>query len=256
MSTLFLSREQIDEFYRCGFLVLRSLVNEDLVEELLEEIRGNLEPLREPVEFEADVGYPGAPAGRESEGGKTPRRLLQALRRSEIFERVLDLSSVKGALKDLLGADSLLVSRNHHNCVMTKYPGFSSETNWHQDIRYWSFERPELISVWFSLGEENVKNGGLRIIPGSHKRNLSETRLDDRKFLRTDLTENQRLIQQAEEVKLSRGDVLFFHCKVFHAAASNGTDLPKFSPVFTVHTIDNEPSRGTRSAELPGYSIC
>ena len=179
MSTLFLSREQIDEFYRYGFLILRSLVNEDLVEELLEEIRGNLEPLREPVEFEADVGYPGAPAGRESEGGKTPRRLLQALSRSEIFERVLDLSNVKGALKDLLRTDSLLVSRNHHNCVMTKYPGFSSETNWHQDIRYWSFERPELISVWFSLGEENLKNGGLRIIPGSHKRNLSETRLDD-----------------------------------------------------------------------------
>ena len=256
MSTSFLSKKQIDEFRRCGFLVLSSLVNDNLVEELLEEIRGNLEPLREPIEFEADVGYPGAPAGRESEGGKTPRRLLQALSRSEIFEKILGLSSVKGALRDLLHTDRLLVSRNHHNCVMTKYPGFSSETNWHQDIRYWSFERSELISVWFSLGEENLKNGGLRIIPGSHKRRLSETRFDDRKFLRTDLPENQRLIDQAENVKLSGGDVLFFHCKVFHAAGSNETDSPKFSPVFTVHTSDNEPLSGTRSADLPSYTIC
>ena len=255
MSTLFLNREQIAEFSRSGFLVLRSLVDEELVKELLEEISANLEPLREPIEFEADVGYPGAPARRESKGGKTPRRLLQALSRSDIFERILGLSSVKGALKDLLHTDCLLISRNHHNCVMTKYPGFSSETNWHQDIRYWSFERPELISVWFSLGEENLKNGGLRIIPGSHKRNLSEKRFDDRKFLRTDLTENLQLIEQAENVKLSRGDVLFFHCKVFHAAGSNETDLPKFSPVFTVHTSDNEPLSGTRSADLPSYTI-
>ena len=102
MSTLFLTREQIAEFSRSGFLVLRSLVDEELVKELLEEISANLEPLREPIEFEADVGYPGAPARRESKGGKTPRRLLQALSRSDIFERILGLSSVKGALKDLL----------------------------------------------------------------------------------------------------------------------------------------------------------
>ncbi len=50
MSTLFLTREQIAEFSRSGFLVLRSLVDEELVKELLEEISANLEPLRDKLE--------------------------------------------------------------------------------------------------------------------------------------------------------------------------------------------------------------
>ena len=86
MSTLFLNREQIAEFSRCGFLVLRSLVDEDLVKELLEEISANLEPLREPIEFEADVGYPGAPARRESKGGR---------RRAACFRRSLSIRDLR-----------------------------------------------------------------------------------------------------------------------------------------------------------------
>ena len=49
------------------------------------------------------------------------------------------------------------LSQAHHNCVMTKDPRYSSLTSWHRDIRYWSFERPELVSVWLALGRERVR---------------------------------------------------------------------------------------------------
>ena len=61
------------------------------------------------------------------------------------------------------------MSQAHHNCVMTKNPGYSSETHWHQDIRYWSFQQPELVSVWTALGREHKGNGCLRVLPGSHQ---------------------------------------------------------------------------------------
>ena len=57
-----------------------------------------------------------------------------------------------------------MLSQCHHNCVMTKHPGCSA-TLWHQDIRYWSFDRPELISAWFALDQEEAVNGALRVIP-------------------------------------------------------------------------------------------
>ena len=51
------------------------------------------------------------------------------------------------------------------------------------------------------------------------------------------------------------GDVLFFHCRLFHAAGMNLTDEVKLSAVFTCHAGDNQPIPGTRSATLPGIEL-
>ncbi|HAW32834.1 MAG TPA: phytanoyl-CoA dioxygenase, partial [Planctomycetaceae bacterium] len=91
-------------------------------------------------------------------------------------------------LSQLLGPDYVMPLA-HHNCIMTKQPEFSSDTMWHQDIRFWSFERRELISVWVALGEENTDNGCLKVIPGTHRMTFEPHRLDERIFLRPDLPE-------------------------------------------------------------------
>ena len=74
----------------------------------------------------------------------------------------------------------------HHNCVMTKQPRFSSDTGWHQDVRYWHFERPELVNVWVALGDETPENGCLRVIPGTHAGTFRPEQFDAAKFLRAD----------------------------------------------------------------------
>jgi phytanoyl-CoA hydroxylase len=50
---------------------------------------------------------------------------------------------------------------------------------------------------------------------------------------------------------LDPGDVLFFHCRTFHAAGRNQTSEIKFSAVFTFRPADNSPKPGTRSAAMP-----
>ena len=60
------------------------------------------------------------------------------------------------------------MSRAHHNCLMTKHPRYGSMTGWHRDMRFWSFEREDLVSVWLALGEETIDNGALWFVPGSH----------------------------------------------------------------------------------------
>jgi phytanoyl-CoA hydroxylase len=138
---------------------------------------------------------------------------------------------------------------------MTKQPRYSSATGWHQDIRYWSFERPELVSVWLALGRERPDNGCLSLIPGTHLLELSPERLDGALFLREDLAENRALIDTRVTPLLEQGDVLFFHCCTFHAAGANHTAETKFSLVFTYHAADNRPLPGTRSASLPAVSL-
>ena len=148
------------------------------------------------------------------------------------------------------------MSQCHHNCVMTKHPGFSSETAWQQDIRYWSFDAPELVSVWIALGPEREENGALRVIPGSHRLHLDRGPLRPSPgSLRPELDENRALIDTSTLVELEAGDVLFFHCRLFHAAGKNRSGEVKLSAVFTYHTADNRPIPGTRSDRYPSVPV-
>jgi phytanoyl-CoA hydroxylase len=242
-------------FARDGFVVVRGLCDAVLREQIRAQVESHLDPLLGPAEFEADVGYPGAPANRAAHGGDTPRRLLHAYARDAAFRRWATGVEVRSHLQTLFGSDEVLMSQCHHNCVMTKHPGYSSATLWHQDIRYWSFDRPELISVWLALGEENPGNGALKIIAGSHAMNIDRGRLDKDLFLRPLLAANAALIEQARDVELGPGDAVFFHCRVFHAAGKNLTDEVKLSFVTTYHTPDNQPIPDTRSAQYPSVRL-
>jgi phytanoyl-CoA hydroxylase len=140
----------------------------------------------------------------------------------------------------LLLGEHVALSQAHHNCIMTKNPAYSSITNWHRDIRYWSFEKPELVSVWLALGEEHLRNGCLLLIPGTHRVEFRSEQLDAAQFLRPELAENQ---------------ALFFHCRLFHAAGHNQTAETKLSVVHTYHAANNRPLAGTRSATLPDVPL-
>jgi phytanoyl-CoA hydroxylase len=241
-------QEAVESFTRDGYYVARSLVSEKEVQALVSLIDQSLSPALAPVEFEADVHYPGAPSSRSAPGGQTPRRLLHAYGRDELFRRIGSHPTVVAILKALMATESIRLSQNHHNCVMTKHPGFSSVTSWHQDIRYWRFDRRELVSTWLALGAENRQNGGLLVIPGSHTLDFELGQFDAALFLRTDLEANEALLSRALPVELDAGDMLFFHSRTLHAAGQNESDVIKRSLVFTYRAEDNHPIPETRSA--------
>lgn len=247
--------DEVAFFRENGFVVIKQLFNEQRIADILNLVERSLNPPLAPVEFEADVHYPGAPVSRQAPGGETPRRLLHAYSRDALFQSCGDSEAVVSILQKLIDADAVMLSQNHHNCVMTKFPGFSSRTSWHQDIRYWSFDRPELVSTWLALGEETEDNGGLLVIPGSHQLQLDRGRLDAALFLRTDLEENRELIERAEVVEMHAGDMLFFHSRTFHAAGQNCTNQVKRSLVYTYRAADNEPIPETRSANYPDIPV-
>ncbi len=246
--------EQVAQFSRDGYQIVRGLVPADGCARLRACAERDLALAVPPVEYEADTQYPGAPQSLEAPGGRTVRRLLQAYVRDAGFREWATALPIAARLKQLLGPQ-IALSQAHHNCVMTKDPAYSSLTSWHRDIRYWSFERPELVSVWLALGEERRDNGCLLLLPGSHMMDFDAARLDAAQFLRTDAAENAALLTTQVYAELNPGDVLFFHCRLFHAAGHNRAAQTKFSAVFTYHSTDNPPLPGTRSAAAPEISL-
>lgn len=246
--------EEVARFERDGFLIARGLVPADECARMRSVAERELAAVALPVEYEAETRYPGAPESLESPGGRTVRRLLQAYARDAVFRGWATAAPVAERLRQLLGSEVAL-AQAHHNCVMTKNPRYSSLTNWHRDIRYWAFERPELVSVWFALGPERLDNGCLLVIPGTHRMEFAAERLDEAQFLRTDVAENEALLCSQVAVELEPGDVLFFHCRLFHAAGNNRSTQTKFSAVFTYHSADNAALPGTRSASQPDIPL-
>lgn len=237
-----------------GYAVLRGLATPSQCAEMLELAQRDLAAHTPPLEYEADLHYPGSPPSREAPGGKTVRRLLQIYARSPIFQNWARNPDVLTHVRHVLGPNICLVQA-HHNCMMTKQPGYSSDTPWHQDIRYWRFQRPELVTVWLALGSEFPANGGLHVLPVSHRSNVSATQLDAKQFLRSDLPDNQKIISTQIPIELALGDVLFFHSRTFHAASRNRSSQAKFSLVFTYRAADNLPIPQSPSASLPDIAM-
>ena len=253
MPRMFSTRE-VEGFQKDGYVIVRNLAAPAVVDAMRAVTQAALADEAAPLEYEADLHYPGAPPSRAAPGGHTVRRLLQGYARHAVFRDWALGVPVAARARQLLGA-KVMLSQAHHNCIMTKQPRFSSVTHWHQDIRYWAFERAELVSVWLALGPEHRDNGGLLLMPGSHAMDFAPAQFDEKMFLRPGLEQNQRLIATQIAVELNAGDVLFFHCRTLHAASRNETATPKFSVVFTYHAADNHPLPGTRSADTPEITV-
>ncbi len=245
---------EVEYFERDGFVIARALTSPEHCERLKSVAQRQLAAQVGPLEYEAEVKYPGSPASLDAPGGRTVRRLLQAYAHDSLFREWATSPQLSARLRQFLGPDVEL-SQAHHNCVMTKNPAFSSATGWHQDIRYWSFDRPELVSMWLALGPEHEENGCLWLVPGSHRMDFRRDQYDEDRFFRADLDENREVLSAKVAAELDEGDVLFFHCRLLHEAGRNLTALTKFAAVFTYHAADNRPLPGTRSASLPEIAL-
>lgn len=244
------SSAEVEDFRRNGYIVVKGLIPEAYLDAMRRVTQRDLEQFQGDVEFEADLNYPGAPESREAEGGRTVRRLRQAVSRDPVFLRLVREPGILGRFQQLLGPH-IVMPLAHHNCIMTKQPRFSSDTGWHQDTRYWSFLKDDLVNLWIALGPETLQNGCLQVLPGSHAAAVQRSQLDADLFLRTDLKQNETMLSTACPVELHPGDALFFHARCFHAATRNYSTETKKSVVFTFRSFDNPPTAGSRSAQWP-----
>ena len=245
---------QIKRLRDTGYVVVPRFVPAVELANLNEVARAQLTARADPLELEADLQYPGAPPSRTAAGGATVRRLLDAYARHPVFAQWGTAPELREWMEAYFG-EGILLSRAHHNCVMTKHPLHGSLTGWHRDIRYWSFQREDLVSVWIALGEEAIDNGALWFVPGSHRMTFDASRYDEAKFFRADRPDNALIIRTAESPQLAPGDAVFFHCNTLHAAGKNVSEAVKFSLVYTYHGRSNAPISDTRSISKPEVEL-
>jgi len=188
---------------------------------------------RRAARARGETGYPGRPpvalrrAGKPSGGSCRPVRAMQHSATGATAP------AIAGRLAQLLGPQVAL-SQAHHNCVMTKSPGFSSVTGWHATCA----TGPSSSRSWCRCGPHwgGSKRTTAACSCCRHAPHGVRTRTARRAPVPARRPRGECAGPGDRDCRGARaGDVLFFHARLFHAAGRNRTADTKFSLVFTYH---------------------
>lgn len=254
-----LSGEEIEQFNCNGFLVLKNFLEPNICDEIYQKAKYHLDNKIEP--FESDSEYHNSSKlVRENSTNYNSnidtdsiRRLRQVYTRELVFKNWMENKKIRPILQQLLD-DQVVVTTAHHNSIMTKLPYVSTETNWHQDRRYWQYSDNNLVSIWLALDAECSENGLLEFIPNSHNVEFDENYFDNKEYF-IDISQNKKWITSKVSTNLCKGDVVIFHSLLLHRANRNITNTPKISFVYTVKGSNTKAISGSRSAMFPEVSL-
>ena len=150
----------------------------------------------------------------------------------------------------LIGPDIVLWDAS----IPLKPPQSSGYFGWHQDGAYWPIEPLEkVVSVWVALSAVNPLNGGVRMIPGSHRFGpLAHDKTFDKKSM---LRRGQRIAVPVDETKaidivLQPGQASFHHTLMLHGSGANRTDTWRLGVIANFAAADVGPSPGHEESAI------
>ena len=214
-----LSDEQVAQFWRDGFIVLRAVLSRDEVSAYGAVIRDTA------MRRFAARDMPAAAHGAflqtlglrfDAEG---VRRFCLAPRFGAIAARLLQVPAV----------------RIFHEQALFKQSG-GSDSHWHQDQYYWPLATDRSLGLWMPLVDCNRQMGTIRFVRGSHRYgDLAGRDISDESAHHFDeFIVRERLdIYQTEE--LAAGDCTFHLGWTVHGAPANHSDAMREAMIVTFY---------------------
>ena len=245
-----LTKKQIEDFNRFGFLIIPGLLAEaDLSLFSL--------ALRRIIQFQLSRAiksgtFVEVPAGRECNLGM---QLLEAIDHQYVAHindcmygmpevlRLLSSENIRGAVNQLLRNDinSPLFCTN--GSVVLAMPNDKNHTHgWHKDTFY-TLPNSEYVQIWAPLVQDaTIALGTLKVCSESHKRAWKGQRLvQDVGYIHRYQVSAEELERFSPcDVEMKVGETLFFHSGLAHSAGENISADARFSLVGIFHEIENE----------------
>ncbi len=168
--------------------------------------------------------------------------------------RILD------AVEGIIGPDILC----WEVAMFTKPAHSDGFISWHQDITYWGLEAEgNVVTAWVALSPSTVESGCMRMVPGTHKREVVAHR--DTFAEKNMLSRGQEIAVEVEEDRavdlvLAPGQMSLHHVKIFHGSNPNRSDdrrigfAIRYIPPSLHQTTDGQDSaRLVRGEDRFGY---
>jgi ectoine hydroxylase-related dioxygenase (phytanoyl-CoA dioxygenase family) len=228
-----LSREDVDTYDRQGYLVVRELLSHDEVS----AVRDRFDDIGRRGEAIPDYWSPDlSAAGRLDPLKRYPRVMMphryDALSRSLLLDQRIH-NVVAALLRDEpLAAQSMFYF---------KPPGARGQAL-HQDNFYLQVQPGTCMAAWIAIDSSTPENGGLQVVPGTHKLGI----LCPEKADAGDSFTNE-LVQPGAGIKplplrLAPGDALFFNGSLIHGSFPNRS-AKEWRRAFICHYIPGTTSK-------------
>lgn len=222
-----LSREQVDQFAELGFVSgIRLFEPGDCA-----EIERRIEAFA--AERPADAAW------------------AFDIKANLLFDWVYRLSAQDATLdvvEDLLGANIF----NTNTVFRIKEPGSTTHYGWHQDAARIEVA-PCFVIAYLAITDSRPDNGGLRIIPGSHRSVLPFEVVvnDDGQALRKVARTLQVREDDALDLNLEAGEAAFFSGLLVHGSGANRSRRRRIAILTDYTAAHARQSRGRGSGQLP-----
>ena len=105
--------------------------------------------------------------------------------------------------------------------------GDPAYVSWHQDGTYWGLSSPDVVTAWVALTPSLPENGCMRVVPGTHKRQVPH----EDTFAESNLLSRGQEIAvevdnaKAVDVVLQPGQMSLHHVLIFHGSEQNRSDI-------------------------------
>ena len=206
-----LTQEQIDYYHENGYLGVENVISPEEVEELRRITEEFVEKSREITEhtdvFDLEPGH----------SSETPRvrRIKHPASNHPVYDRMLRHDRILDIVTQLLGPN---IRYNGHKLNM-KYPEFGSPVEWHQDWAFYPHTNDDLLAVGVSIDDMTAENGGLMVIPGSHKGPTYNHHQNG--FFVGAVVDPNFKTDNAVPVKIKAGGISIHHVRALHGSMPN-----------------------------------
>jgi ectoine hydroxylase-related dioxygenase (phytanoyl-CoA dioxygenase family) len=231
-----LSEEQIKNYHRDGFLVIKAFCNQQETDKLY------------TTAIEDDILTRNALDLSDLSGKKT-RLSLWFTPGNDVFGYLTRSERIVNAVAQLLDSESPVC--HFHSKLMQKEPRVGGAWEWHQDYGYWyknQFMFPDqLISVMTALTKATRENGCLQVIRGSHKLGRVNHGFSGEQ-VGADMVMVNNALRTMELVycELAPGDALIFHSNLLHRSEANLSDQPRWS-IISCYNAQSNPAYNEQS---------
>lgn len=213
----------LEQYERDGYTIFRDVIDEELIAEAADHVvwLGRRHPEVRPEQL-----------------GHTFLRDDPFWVRLISDARLLDLAEL------FVGPDIALFASHY----ISKPPYSGQQVLWHQDGAFWPLEPVKVVTLWLAVDHSTPDNGCVRLIPGSHRRDLAAIR---------DNTEVENVLgaemaaevdeSQAVDMVLAPGDVEVHHPNIVHGSNANTSPnrrcglTIRYIPTSTRITGDEQP---------------
>jgi ectoine hydroxylase-related dioxygenase (phytanoyl-CoA dioxygenase family) len=235
-----LTSENISQFHRDGFVVLRGVANHEEVAAWRPAI----------LEARESHGQETVPLEQRDTYGKAFLKGLNLWVSDERVRRFVTSPRFGRIAADLLEVDAVRV---YHDQALLKEPG-GGITPWHQDQHYWPLDTANTVTMWMPLVDVTPEMGTMRFACGSHHEGyLGDAPIGDESETRFEqyIREHGYRVEQTSNMRA--GDASFHYGWTLHGAPVNSTTRTR--EVMTIIWFANgarvlEPDNPNRKRDL------